>query len=88
VLALNLKDLLLLALLGTVFTAIAHSLFIKGLEHIKVQAASIIASLEPIYGMVFAALFLNEIPSLRTIIGGAIVLGIAFYATVQSQKPS
>lgn len=82
--AYNLKDILLLALLGIVFTAVAHSLFIKGLNNIKVQTASIIASLEPVYGIIFAIIFIKEIPTLKVIIGGFIILSTSLYATIQS----
>lgn len=75
------KDILLLILLGVLFTALAHSLFIKGLTNIKAQLASIIASLEPVYGIIFAFLFLSEIPALRTIMGGCVILGATFIAT-------
>ena len=79
----TLKDVLLLALLGIVFTGIAHSLFIKGLAYVKAQTASIIASLEPVYGILAAALFLGAIPALREISGGVIILGTAMYATIK-----
>lgn len=68
------KDILLLCLLGVFCTAGAHSLFIKGIRHIKAQTASIISSLEPVYGIILAFLFLYEIPSLQTIAGGVIIL--------------
>ena len=67
-------DLLLLILLGTVCTAVSHSLFINGMKHIKAQTASLINALEPVYGILFAYIFLHEIPSLRTLIGGCIIL--------------
>jgi drug/metabolite transporter (DMT)-like permease len=79
----TLKDVLLLALLGIVFTGIAHSLFIKGLACVKAQTASIIASLEPVYGILAAALLLGAIPALREISGGVIILGAALYATIR-----
>lgn len=75
------QDILLLGLLGVVFTGIAHSLFIGGLVHVKAQTASIIASLEPVYGIITAVIFLGEIPMLRVIVGGMIILGATFYAT-------
>ncbi|MCK5077215.1 MAG: EamA family transporter, partial [Calditrichia bacterium] len=68
------KNILLLALLGIVFTAVAHSLFIKGMKFVKVQTASVIACLEPVYGIVFAILLLNEIPAQRVWAGGLIIL--------------
>ena len=40
-----------LILLGVVFTALAHSLFVRGMRAIKAQLASIITCLEPVYGI-------------------------------------
>lgn len=79
-------DIGLLLLLGVVFTGISHSLFIDGLRHVKTQTAGIISSLEPVYGIIFAALLLNEIPTVRELAGGLVILGMVFYSTVQSRK--
>ena len=79
------KDILLLILLGTVFTGISHSLFINGLKNIKTQIAGIISSLEPVYGIIFAVLLLREIQTLREILGGSIILGTVFYSTIKSK---
>jgi len=43
------KDLILLAVLGIVFTAVAHALFVKGLVHVKISTAEIISGLEAVY---------------------------------------
>ena len=79
------KDILLLILLGTVFTGISHSLFINGLKNIKTQVAGIISSLEPVYGIILAVFLLREIPTLREILGGVIILGTVFYSTIKSK---
>jgi drug/metabolite transporter (DMT)-like permease len=68
------RSLLLLAFLGFVCTAGAHTLFIKGLREVRAQAASIISSLEPVYGIVLAFWLLGERPAARTLLGGAIIL--------------
>ncbi|HEX3047960.1 MAG TPA: EamA family transporter, partial [Bacillota bacterium] len=60
------------------------SLFINGLSNVKAQTASIIASLEPVYGIIFAMILLREIPTLRVALGGVIILGSSLYATVKS----
>jgi len=72
--ALNTNDILLLLILGVFCTAGSHTLFIKGMKRIKAQTASMIHFLEPVYGIIFAFFFLHEIPSLRTILGGVIIL--------------
>jgi drug/metabolite transporter (DMT)-like permease len=79
-------DLLLLAVLGIVFTALAHTLFIQGLRGVKAQTASLISSLEPVYGIVFAALLLAEIPTPRTLLGGALILGVVLYSSWRSSR--
>jgi drug/metabolite transporter (DMT)-like permease len=81
--ALTLRDVLLLVVLGVLCTAVAHSLFIAGMQGISARTASMIACLEPVYGTLLAILFLHEIPTLRTALGGILILGVAFYATLK-----
>jgi len=78
------KDILLLILLGTVFTGVSHSLFINGLKNVRTQTAGIISSLEPVYGIFFAALLLKEIPALRELAGGSIILGVVLHSTMKA----
>ena len=78
------RNLLLIALLGIVFTGISHSLFISSMKNIRAQSASIISSLEPVYGIVATVILFGEIPGFRVIIGGIIILCTAFYATITS----
>ena len=70
-----------LIVLGVVFTALAHSLFIWGMRTIKAQLAGVIACLEPVYGILFALVLLQEIPSAREIAGGVVIVGAIVYAT-------
>ena len=70
-------NLLLLLILGVVCTAGSHTLFIKGMRYVRAQSASIISSLEPVYGIILAFFVLQEAPALRTITGGIIILGAA-----------
>ncbi|MCF8067149.1 MAG: DMT family transporter [Desulfobacterales bacterium] len=81
------RELFLLFLLGIFCTGIAHAMFIKSLGRIRVQTASIIACLEPVYGITAALLLLNEIPSLKMITGGLIIVSITFYVSV-TQNPA
>lgn len=82
----GLGDLLLLAVLGVVFTALSHTLFIQGLAGVKAQTASIITSLEPVYGIAFAALLLGETPTPRTLLGGAIILGVVVFSSFRHRQ--
>lgn len=82
----ELKDVGLLILLGTVFTGIAHTLFISGLKYIKTQTAGIITSLEPVYAIILAAVLLGEIPSLKEVTGGVFILGAVVFSTIQAGR--
>lgn len=79
------RDVALLVLLGVVFTAGAHSLFIHGLRNVRARTASVIATLEPVYGIVFAALLLGEVPDGRTLGGGVVILGAAAWVSVRAR---
>jgi drug/metabolite transporter (DMT)-like permease len=63
-----------LLILGVACTAFAHTLFIESLRDITAQLASLLASLEPVWGIVFGVLLLQDIPTARTLLGGAIIL--------------
>lgn len=60
--------------LGVVCTALAHTLFIASLRAITAQSASLLASLEPVWGIVFGILLLRAIPTVSTLLGGALIL--------------
>jgi drug/metabolite transporter (DMT)-like permease len=79
----ELKDIMLLAFLGVVCTGFAHSLFIRSMAFIKARTASVVACLEPVYGIVVAAFLLNEIPDMRVITGGGVILCAAAYASIK-----
>lgn len=63
-----------LLLLALFTTAVGHTLFVKSLRFFEVSTASIISSLQPVFGIIFAYLFLNEIPTTNVYIGGGIIL--------------
>ena len=80
------RDWALIAVLGIVCTAAAHTLFIEGMKGVGARTASVLSSLEPVYGIILALALLNESPSLRTVSGGAIVLAAALAATVRAAR--
>ena len=56
--------------------------FIQGLATVRAQTASIIACMEPVYGILAAAVILGEIPSARVLAGGGVILACTWTATV------
>ena len=74
---------LLLALLTT---AIGHTLFINSLKYFKASTASIIGSSQPIFGIIIAYFFLNEIPTIHTFVGGALILSTVVIESIRSKN--
>lgn len=74
---------LLLALLTT---AIGHTLFLNSLKYFTVSTASIISSIQPIFGIVIAYFFLNEIPTWNTFWGGLLILSTVIIESIRSRR--
>ncbi|HJO93757.1 MAG TPA: DMT family transporter, partial [Victivallales bacterium] len=77
----SIRNLILIIILGVLFTAFANTLFISSLKRISATKANIILTLEPIYGIILGIIILNERPGINLIIGGVIILLCAFIAT-------
>ncbi|CAD5377266.1 Permease of the drug/metabolite transporter (DMT) superfamily [Pseudomonas sp. OF001] len=71
-------DWLWLALLGVLCTGLAHSLFVSSLRVLKARTAAVVFAMEPVYGIFFAWLLFAEIPSLRILGGGALIVLATF----------
>ena len=82
----SMNSFLLLLVLGVICTAGSHTLFIKGMRKIQAQTASIISSLEPVYGIILAFLFLKEIPAMRTVLGGMIIFSAVLFISLRTLK--
>lgn len=72
--------------LALITTAIGHSMFIHSLRYFSVSTASIINSLQPIFGIIMAYFFLKEIPNLNTFIGGSLILTTVIIESFRSRK--
>ncbi len=79
----TMHDIGLLLIFGTITTAFAHTLFISSLKYIPARLAGVCSSMETVYGILFAMLLLGEVPSLREVAGGAIILITVIYAQVK-----
>ncbi len=78
-------DIGLLLLLGVFMTALAHTLFISSLKKIPAQLAGICSSMETVYGILFAFLFLHELPTVRQCLGAAIIVGAVAFSQVRQK---
>ncbi|MEP6942482.1 MAG: DMT family transporter [Betaproteobacteria bacterium] len=78
-------DLMMIIVLGVVCTALAHTLFIKSLRAVSAHTASVVACLEPVYGIALAVVLLHEVPNLRTAAGGVMIVGAAMWETLAAR---
>ena len=70
-----------LILLGFVCTTIAHAMSLVALKHISAFALGLVINLEPIYGIILAALLLHEHKALnQNFYIGAVLIMVAIFA--------
>ncbi|MFK3791350.1 DMT family transporter [Pseudomonas piscis] len=67
-------DWLWISLLGIFCTGLAHSLFVASLAVIKARTAAVVFALEPVYGITVAWVLFGENPTLRMLLGGALII--------------
>ena len=82
----NLNEWRNITILAILTTAIGHTLFVNSFKHFSISTVSIISSMSPIYGILFGILFLQEIPALTTVFGGALILTTVIIESFQSNK--
>lgn len=75
-------DLWGLAFIGIICTAIAHSIYVSCLKHVKVQTAGIVSGMESIYGIVLAFILLQEMPGIKEIVGCVVIFGVIMYQSM------
>lgn len=77
------QALLVLALLTT---AIGHTLFVMSFKNFSISTASIMSSIQPIYGIIFGMLLLNEFPHFSTLFGGFLILTTVVIESIHSHR--
>lgn len=63
-----------IGVLGVLCTGLSHYLMVASLGVLNARSAGIVIALEPIYAIAFAALLFAQYPSLRMLLGGAIMI--------------
>lgn len=82
----RIPDIAGVAFVGFICTAFAYSLYVSAQKGVKAQTAGIISGMETVYGILYALLFLGEIPSGRELIGGAVILGVAMHSSLKTDE--
>lgn len=75
-----------LVALAVVTTAVGHTLFLMTFKHFSITTVSILSSIQPVYGILIGAIFLNEIPEWTTVFGGMLILGSVIIESFLSSK--
>ena len=76
----------LLLICTAFFTAAPHVLFAGSISKVSAKTAGLVACLQPLYGTIWGLILLSEVPTISTLVGGAIIVGAALYETAQSTK--
>ncbi|MCY3998243.1 MAG: DMT family transporter [Flavobacteriaceae bacterium] len=63
-----------LLFLGIVTTSLGHTLFANSFKSFSTSNVSILNSIQPVFAILLALIFLNEIPQIQSIIGGSLIL--------------
>lgn len=77
------QPILTLALLTT---AIGHTQFLASFKHFTITTASILSSVQPVYGIILGAIFLSEYPTWTTILGGVLILTAVIIESVRTYR--
>lgn len=79
------QDIIGILFVGCICTAFAYSFYITAQRRVKAQTAGIIAGMETVYGIFFAFALLGEIPTIRELIGGAVILGVSIITSLDKK---
>ncbi len=82
----TLNDWKALVTLALLTTAIGHTLFVMSFKNFNISTASIMSSVQPVYGILLGMLFLSEIPSGKTVLGGLLIIATVVIESIGSKR--
>jgi drug/metabolite transporter (DMT)-like permease len=72
--AINIHDLVVLAILGCLVLPLAFGLFIRGAHYVPAAEVALLAPIETVLGPIWVWIGVGEVPSIVSLVGGSIVL--------------
>lgn len=72
--------------LAILTTCIGHTLFLLSFRNFSITAASIMSSMQPVYGIILGIIFLAEVPGLKTLVGGSLIIAAVVIESLISLK--
>jgi len=80
--ALEGRDWIAAAIMGVICTAVAYTLWIEGTRRVRVEHVTILGYVEPVAGPLYAVFLVGQMPTVWTVIGGALILGAGLVIVV------
>lgn len=75
-----------LIFLGMITTAIGHTYLVNNFKYFSATSVSLLSCIQPVYVSIMAFLFLNEIPTISTLVGGSIILSAVILESFIAKK--
>lgn len=75
-----------LLFLGAITTAVGHTFLVQTFQYFSATTASLLSCIQPLYVVVLAYFFLQEIPTISTAIGGGIIVSAVVLESFISKK--
>ncbi len=72
--------------LALLTTAIGHTLLVHSLKNYSAITVSLISSIIPIYGIIMGLVFLSEVPDMKTLLGGGLIMISFFVEAINSNR--
>ena len=68
--------------MGVLCTAIPYTLWIEGTRRVRVEHVTILGYVEPVAGPLYAVFLVGQMPTVWTVIGGALILGAGLLVVI------
>ena len=72
--------------LALLTTALGHTLFLLTFRYFSITTASIISSVQPVYGIILGVVLLGEVPQLLTLVGGLLIISAVVVESLRSAR--
>ncbi|MEH6656112.1 DMT family transporter [Leeuwenhoekiella marinoflava] len=80
------ENLIWILALALFTTALGHTLFLLTFRYFSITTASIISSVQPVYGILLGILILGEVPKILTLTGGLLIISAVVVESLRSVK--
>jgi drug/metabolite transporter (DMT)-like permease len=88
----SVRDLLAIAVMGLVCTALAHTMWAEGTRRVRVEHVTIIGYVEPVGAALYAYVLVGQRPGLWTVLGGALIIAagllVILFGRAEGHEPS